>query len=137
MIDIFLAEDNPADVYLIREALEEKGIEHSLLVIQDGEEAAAYLDRIGSDRPCPDIFILDLSMPKQDGQALLRQIRANPQCADKPVIVMSSSDSPRDHAFVERLGATFFRKPADLERFWQIADLIVAKLQPAREDVPG
>ncbi|MGI8745935.1 MAG: response regulator [Bryobacteraceae bacterium] len=130
-IEIFLAEDNPADVYLIRQALEEKHLDHRLHVSEDGEEAANYLSRIGLDRPCPDIILLDLSLPKQDGQEVLQQFRAHLHCGMTPVIVMSSSDSPKDHALIESLGATFFKKPADLEQFWRIADLIVSKLPPS------
>ncbi len=129
-VEIFLAEDNPADVYLIREALEEKRLDHHLYVAEDGEKAADYLGGIGPDRPCPDIVVLDLSMPKQDGHELLELFRARPGCDDKPVIVMSASDSPKDHALIESQGATFFKKPADLEQFWQIADLIVSMLPP-------
>lgn len=127
-VEIFLAEDNPADVYLIREALEEKRLDHHLSVVEDGEKAATYLSSLGSGQPCPDIILLDLNMPKQDGDELLRQVRAHPECGSKPVIVMSASDSPKDHAMIASLGATFFKKPADLDQFCQIADLIVSKL---------
>ena len=126
--EIFLAEDNPADVYLIRQALEERKFSHRLHVAEDGEKAALYLTTIGRDGPCPDIVVLDLSLPKQDGQELLQLFRDNPDCSEKPVIVMSSSDSPKDHELTKRLGATFFKKPADLEAFWRIADLIASKL---------
>ncbi len=126
--EIFLAEDNPADVYLIRQALQERQLSHRLHVAEDGEKAAMFLSRIGSEGPCPDIVLLDLSLPKQDGQELLQLFRSNPSCSQKPVIVMSSSDSPKDHELTQRLGATFFKKPADLEQFLQIADLIALKL---------
>src|SRR5437660_12189099 len=94
--EIFLAEDNPADVYLIRQALEERKLDHHLHVAEDGEKAADFLSSIGRDKPCPDILLLDLSLPKQDGQVLLQQLRDHPSCARTPVIVMSSSDCPRD-----------------------------------------
>lgn len=126
--EIFLAEDNPADVYLIRQALEERQVSHRLHVAEDGEKAAIYLSAIGHDGPCPDIILLDLSLPKQDGQELLQLFRDNPDCSGKPVIVMSSSDSPKDHELTKRMGATFFKKPADLEAFCRIADLIASKL---------
>ena len=126
--EIFLAEDNPADVYLIRQALDDRRLSHRLHVAEDGEKAAIYLNAIGTDGPCPDIVLLDLSLPKQDGQELLQLFRDNPSCSEKPVIVMSSSDSPADHELTRRLGATFFKKPADLDAFCRIADLIASKL---------
>jgi CheY-like chemotaxis protein len=126
--EIFIAEDNPADVYLIRQALEERQFSHRLHVAEDGEKAATFLNAVGRDGPCPDIVLLDLSLPKQDGQELLRLFRDNKNCCEKPVIVMSASDSPKDHEITQSFGATFFKKPADLEEFYGIVDLIASKL---------
>lgn len=128
-MEIFIAEDNRADVYLIRKALEDKQIAHRLHVVEDGEEAAEFLRRAGQERPCPDLIILDLNLPRQDGYEILQQLREHPDCGSKPVIVISSSDSPKDYALAKRLDATFFRKPSDLEEFLRIADLILEKLQ--------
>jgi chemotaxis family two-component system response regulator Rcp1 len=130
--EIFVAEDNRADVYLIRKALEEKQLAHRLHVAEDGEEAAAFIRAVGKEGPCPDLILLDLNLPKQDGSEILQQLRDHPRCGTKPVIVISSSDSPKDHELAHRLDATFFRKPSDLEEFMQIADLIVEKLTPRR-----
>ncbi len=126
--EIFLAEDNRADVYLIRKAIEDKGFPHRITIAEDGEQASDYLGRIGRTQPCPDLILLDLNLPKQEGQGLLRQLREHPDCGHKPVIVISSSDFPRDHEIVQSLGATFFRKPTDLEEFLRIGDLVVAKM---------
>lgn len=130
--DIFIAEDNPADVYLIRKALEDRQLAHRLYVVEDGEQAAAFIQAAGTDGPCPDLILLDLNLPRQDGQELLLKVREHPHCAGKPVIVISSSDSPQDYELAQRLDATFFRKPSDLEEFLRIADLILAKLPKPR-----
>lgn len=128
--NIFVAEDNRADVYLIRKALEERQFAHRLHVAEDGEQAADFIRAAGTGVPCPDLILLDLNLPKQDGQELLQQVRDHPQCGMKPVIVISSSDSPKDFELARRMEATFFRKPADLEEFMRIADLIVEKISP-------
>jgi two-component system, chemotaxis family, response regulator Rcp1 len=126
--EILVAEDNRADVYLIRKALEDRQLTHRLYVVEDGEQAAEFIRSAGTDGPCPDLILLDLNLPRQDGIELLQQIREHPHCCRKPVIVISSSDSPKDYELAQRLDATFFRKPADLEAFLRIADLIMEKL---------
>jgi CheY-like chemotaxis protein len=66
--EIVLAEDNPADVRLIREALEEYRIKGSLVVFTDGEMAIEYLDAIDAQLSCvPAIVIIDLNLPKKRG----------------------------------------------------------------------
>src|ERR1700689_4758218 len=66
---ILLAEDNPADVGLVRAALREHGIDCELLVIGDGEEALSFIDSLDLDSkiPCPDPVLPDLYRPKRDG----------------------------------------------------------------------
>lgn len=133
--EIFVVEDNSADVYLIRKALEGRNLPHHLHVAEDGEEAVQLLNAAGFDLPCPDLLLIDLSLPKQDGHNLLQQARDHPACRSTPIIVISSSDSPKDYELAQRLDASFFRKPSDLEQFMRIADLIVEKLprhKPAR-----
>src|SRR5438270_3850318 len=110
--EIFVAEDNRADVYLIRKALEDRHLAHRLHVVEDGEQAADFLRAAGTGGPCPDLILLDLNLPRQDGHELLQQLRQHPHCSNKPVIVISSSDSPNDYEFAQSLDAAFFRKPS-------------------------
>ena len=67
-IQIFLAEDNPGDVELVREALREHHIEHQLALAADGSEAKRYIERLCKEPgvPCPDLLLLDLNLPKAD-----------------------------------------------------------------------
>jgi two-component system, chemotaxis family, response regulator Rcp1 len=125
---IFLAEDNPADVYLLREAL---GVEADrtieLLVAQDGEEALDYVYRRGrfSEMPKPDLVVLDLNLPKSDGSDILRAIRETSDLRDVPVVVLTSSDSPRDRAAAQRLGADgYITKPSDLDAFLSLGETL-------------
>ena len=117
---IFLAEDNPADVYLLREALNTTGKRAVLHVANDGEEAIRFIEQCGapSGTPLPDLVILDLNLPKNDGADLLRTIRTKQLFAPVPVVILTSSDSPRDRTLAERLGAdAYFTKPSDLDAF--------------------
>ena len=105
-LKVLLAEDNRGDVLLIREAFAEHQIPNEILVTRDGGEALDYISHIGDTvrTPCPDLMILDLNLPKADGLAILAEFRKHPQCAQTPVIVISSSDAPRDKERAEAFG---------------------------------
>ena len=127
MLTILLAEDNPGDVLLVQEALAEHQIKHELHVVQDGAKALDFVSRMGEpgEAPCPDLVLLDLNLPKADGPQVLREIRKHPECAHTPVIVVSSSDAPKDRARMAEFGiARYFRKPSDFEAFLQLGALI-------------
>src|ERR1035441_6612739 len=97
MVHVLLAEDNPGDVLLIREALQEGGFEFELTVQQDGEKMLSYIDLIDAgEKRCPDIVLLDLNLPKRNGDVLLKRMRSGGSCRDVPVIIVTSSDSKRD-----------------------------------------
>ena len=100
MIRILLAEDNLADILLVKQALRQHEIAHELHVVNDGAAALDYIARIGSlgNPPCPDVLLLDLNLPKIDGPEVLREFRKRGACFQTPVIVVSSSETERDRA---------------------------------------
>jgi CheY-like chemotaxis protein len=115
MPEILLAEDNPADVYLIREALREHSVDCALLVAADGKDVMALLSGEGAP---PDLIILDLNLPRHDGIEILQRVRATDGMAHIPVVVLTSSDSPRDRLVATQLGATrYIKKPSSLDQF--------------------
>jgi len=117
---ILLAEDNPADVYLIREALKEHGVDCAIQTATDGRDVLALID---SNDPGwhPDLIILDLNLPRHDGIELLRKLRSTAGLDNVPVVVLTSSDSPRDRATATELGATrYLSKPSNLEHFLEL-----------------
>jgi CheY-like chemotaxis protein len=126
LVQVLLADDNPGDVILIREALKGHGFDFELIVQPDGEKMAGYLDRIDSgDAPCPDVVLLDLNLPKKDGFILLERIRKSVPCQDIPVIVVTSSDSAKDREATARLGANeYFRKPSDVDEFMRLGEVV-------------
>ncbi len=119
-LHILLIEDNPADVYLVREVLSVHALPAELQTIDDGEKALQFLDGMESD-PGPlqlDLVLLDLNLPKFDGMQVLSRIRAGTRLAPIPVIVLTSSDSPRDKERALSLGASaFVRKSSTLGEF--------------------
>lgn len=134
MPTILLAEDNPADVYLIRAALEEHGIEFPLQVAADGREVLQIFheqEKLGHTQLS--LIILDLNLPRHDGIEILQRLRETVQLAPIPVIVLTSSDSPRDRTAANELGATrFLRKPSNLEEFLSLGAVFKEVLGRAR-----
>jgi len=124
---ILLAEDNPADAQLVREALQGRSVACDLHVVRDGEQAMAFLERLDADSKldCPSLFLLDLHLPKRDGAAIMRRLRASERCGQTAVVVLTSSDSPRDIEEAERHAALhYFRKPSSLEQFLTLGDIV-------------
>jgi len=120
MREILLAEDNPADVYLIREALRENGVECELRVADDGQQVMRILSGADSDPSVarPSLIILDLNLPRHDGIEILQYLHERVTLRHIPVVVFTSSDSPRDRLAATQLGvARFLRKPSNLEQF--------------------
>lgn len=113
--DILIVEDNPADVRLLREALSHCNAPYRLRVAEDGAGAVELLQRCTS-RDCPDLVILDLSLPRIGGYEVLAAIRSNETTATVPVIVLSAS---QDRAEVERAydayANCFIAKPSEVE----------------------
>jgi len=128
---LLVAEDNPADVGLIRLALQTHGVLSQIHVIQDGETAMRFIEGVESDAaaPCPALAIVDLNLPRLGGDEILRRVRSSEKWRDVPVIVMSSSLSPRDRSEALQRGASaYFSKPSDLEQFLTLGALVKSKL---------
>lgn len=118
--DILLVEDNPGDVRLTREAFEDGGIDNTLHVATDGVEALDFLHRRGEyeDAPRPDIVLLDLNLPRKDGDEVLDEIRDDPTLERIPVIILTSSRAEEDVARSYDLRANaFLTKPVDPSEF--------------------
>jgi CheY-like chemotaxis protein len=127
VLQILLAEDSPGDVFLVQQALAEHEIIHTLHVVRDGDEALMFLAGMGeqNELPCLDLLLLDLNLPKVDGTQVLREFRKHPACMETPVIVITSSDAPKDRRRIELLGANaYFRKPSDLDEYMTLGAII-------------
>ena len=130
---ILVAEDNPADVYLLREAFSIDGQEVDLVVVTDGEQALEFVQKQGeySNAAVPDLIVLDLNLPKSDGSDVLRCIRNTDAYKEIPVVVLTSSDSPRDRKTIESLGASsFITKPSDLDSFLALGRTLIGFVSP-------
>jgi CheY-like chemotaxis protein len=120
MAEVLLADDNPSDVYLIREALREHSVDCTLRVVSDGKAVMGIVSgETGiAETAALSLIILDLNLPRHDGIEILRKLRETPAFEGIPVVVLTSSDSPRDRVLANQLGATrYLHKPSSLEEF--------------------
>ena len=133
VVRILVVEDNPADVFLIRQALVGKPVQFRVHVAEDGEKAIQFIGAFESDESAAplDLIVLDLNLPRVSGLEVLQRVRSSEKCALTKIVVLSSSDSTADRAASAQLGAIrYFRKPADLDEFLKIGVLLVELLDP-------
>ena len=140
--DILLVEDNPGDVRLTREAFKDGQIDNTLHVTTDGTEALDFLHRRGgyADAPRPDIVLLDLNLPRTNGEEVLAEINDDPSLSRIPVIILTSSGAEEDVlASYERHASAYLTKPIDPEEFIEVVKafkefwLSVVRFPPGEE----
>ena len=126
-IQVLLVEDNPGDVELTVEALEESKLLINLSVAGDGEQALRFLKRQGeyADAPLPDLILLDLNMPRMDGREVLAQIKQDEKLHRIPVVVLTTSEAEHDILLTYDLHANcYITKPVDFDQFTRVVQAI-------------
>ena len=119
-ITILMADDDPDDRILTKDALEENRLANDLHFVEDGEELMDYLHQRGKytaeNAPRPGLILLDLNMPRKDGREALAEIKAEPKFKQIPVIVLTTSKAEEDILKTYDLGvSSFITKPVTFE----------------------
>jgi two-component system response regulator len=125
VVRLLVIEDNSSDVYLLSLALERAGVACELNVFEDGQEAFSYIAKYNGDpSPC-DLAIIDINIPKHSGVEVIAALRNSATFASLPIVVLTSSSSPRDRVSLESIGIhTYIVKPPTLEEFLKIGSVI-------------
>ena len=129
---ILLVEDNPDERELIKMAFDDAEVSNDFIFLEDGQEAVDYL--FGRNRfterdvnEVPYLILLDLRLPKMTGFEVLKEIRANENTRDVPVVIFTSSDLKMDMITAYKLGAnSVVTKPVEAERFSECVRLLAA-----------
>jgi chemotaxis family two-component system response regulator Rcp1 len=120
-INVLLVEDSAGDAELMVEALEsESALSPRVTVVEDGEEAIAYLRRQGrhADAPRPDLILLDLHLPRKNGHEVLADVKQDESLRLIPVVLLTSFDSEEAiREAYDRHANCCVRKPSDLDQF--------------------
>ena len=119
---ILIVEDDPRDVELSLNALEDYNLANEVVIARDGQEALDYLHSQGKfeGRPTgnPAVILLDLKLPKIDGLEVLKQLRSDEQLKMIPVVVLTSSQEEKDMMRSYTLGVNaYVVKPVDFHDF--------------------
>lgn len=119
LFHILLVEDLRADAALVRTALSEGKFLCTLDVVEDGEDAIAYLRGQNDGARRPDLVLLDLNLPRMNGREVLAEMKADPDLRSIPVVVLTTSDVERDVEASYSLGAVgYVTKPLDVTEFF-------------------
>jgi CheY-like chemotaxis protein len=119
---ILIADDDDGHAFLVEENLRRAGVNTTFLRFADGQEVLDFLFR----RTAATVFeptqsyllLLDIRMPKVDGVAVLKQIKADPELRKLPVIILTTTEDPREVDRCHALGCNvYIHKPVSYETF--------------------
>ncbi len=122
---IMLVEDNPLDVDLTLRAFQRRKLANPVVVARDGEEALAWVARWEAGEMKPAVILLDLNIPRIDGLAVLRTMKAHQTLRRIPIVVLTTSSEDRDMHAAYDLGVnSYIVKPVDFDNFMDVAQQI-------------
>jgi CheY-like chemotaxis protein len=138
---ILLAEDDDGHAFLVRQNLHDAGIVNEVVHVRDGQEALDYVRAeggyAGRVRNGP-LLLLDINMPRVDGVEVLRRLKEEPRTEPVPVIMLTTTDDPREVKRCYELGCgVYVTKPVEYERFVEAIrrlGLFLSIVQVPRED---
>ena len=122
-VHFLMAEDDPEDQILVRDAFTEARIANSLDIVANGEELLDFLKKRGDYARAqrPDVILMDLNMPRMDGREALSALKADPALKAIPVIILTTSGAEEDIVRSYELGvSSYVRKPVTFESLVQV-----------------
>ncbi len=122
-ISVLLVEDDPGDVALTRKSMKASKLSNKLHVVDDGVAALAFLRREPpyAEAARPDLILLDLNLPRKDGREVLAEVKADPELAAIPVVILTTSAAEQDIAQSYHLHANaYVQKPVDVYQFMHV-----------------
>jgi CheY-like chemotaxis protein len=120
---ILVVDDDPADQFLVQEAMRTANLNYDLRIVSDGDEAIEYLYHRGryaeSHRaPRPDLILLDLNMPRYSGRQVARAVKSDPNLRAIPIVVLTTSRLEQDVEDLYDVGVnSYIQKPANFDEF--------------------
>lgn len=110
---ILYVDDDPDDLAMLREAIQEVGIGFQILEAFDGVHALQLLHQMAKEDRLPCLIVLDINMPRMDGKQTLVAIQNDDLLASVPVVLFSTSSSPLDKTFSRAKNVELITKPID------------------------
>lgn len=124
-VTVLIAEDDDGHAELIHDLLREVGVQNPLIRFRDGQEVLDFLQDKGSgatlERGRSYLLLLDIRMPKVDGVEVLRFIKAEPSLKEIPIIMLTTTDDPREVQSCYQFGCNcYITKPIAFDQFTQV-----------------
>jgi CheY-like chemotaxis protein len=121
-LTIVLAEDDDGHATLIHRNLQRAGVDNGFIRVTDGQQALdlihgreSFAGRVAAENI---LLLLDINMPKVDGVEVLRQLKSNPVTSTIPIIMLTTTDDPREVERCYQLGCNvYITKPVDYDDF--------------------
>jgi CheY-like chemotaxis protein len=134
---IVLVEDDDGHASLVQRNLERAGLDNGVHRLRDGQEALDFLwgenAYTGRNTNQPVLVLLDIRMPRVDGVEVLRQLKSDPRTALIPVIMLTTTDDPREIQRCYELGCSVYvTKPVDYQGFVEAIKRLGLFLQVVR-----
>ena len=125
-ITILMADDDPDDRQLTKEAFIEAKLANELRFVEDGVELLDYLNRRGKyvdpeSSPRPGIILLDLNMPRKDGREALTEIKKDPRFKTLRIVILTTSNAEEDIAkSYSQSAASYITKPVTFDALVEV-----------------
>lgn len=117
-ITILLAEDDDGQATLIERNLKRAGLTNHFVRLRDGQEMLDYMNQAETPPNCSLVVLLDINMPRVNGVEVLQQLKSNPDTASVPVIMLTTTDDPREVERCYRAGCNvYITKPVEYDAF--------------------
>jgi CheY-like chemotaxis protein len=122
---ILIAEDDDGHAELISEGLIDSGVKNKIIRFSNGEEAWNFLSGTGGgkvmDKSKNYLLLLDINMPVMDGMEVLRRMKADPELKELPVMMLTTTDDPREVEACYRIGCSvYITKPIEFMKFTEV-----------------
>ena len=119
---VLIAEDDEGHAILLQQTLRDAGLDNPIFHFKDGQAILDFLFRCGPGphraESHPYVLLLDIRMPKVNGVEVLTQIKADPELHKLPVIMLTTTDDPREVKRCHELGCNvYIQKPVDYDKF--------------------
>ena len=120
---VLIVDDDPADQFLVQEAMQVANLNYNLRLVSDGDEAIEYLYHRGRytdgvRAPRPDLILLDLNMPRLSGRQVAQAVKSDPNLKSIPVVVLTTSGHETDVQDLYGIGVnSYLQKPSNFDEF--------------------
>jgi CheY-like chemotaxis protein len=142
-VTVLIAEDDDGHAELIRDLLAEVGVNNPVIRFKDGQEALDFLKRKDGGSGMleygqPYLVLLDIRMPRKDGVEVLREMKSDPALKEIPVIMLTTTDDPREVQSCYELGCNcYITKPVEFDKFASVLKslglfLLIAQIPKVR-----